>query len=490
MVKVAGDDARKFLNGLLTTDIDKVTPEQRRLCARCSPRRARSSSTSSWPRRRPPTAAASFSIARARSRRRWSQRLNFYKLRAKVIVEDLSEALGVLAMWDGAGETEYGLCYRRPAPAGARRALHAAAASRRRGGGRSRRAAGRARGYEAHRIALGVPRGGLDFIYGDAFPHEADMDQLGGVDFDKGCYVGQEVVSRIEHRGTARKRVVPVDLRRIRARGRHAGDGGRQEPSARWARRPAAAGLPCCGSTGSRMRSRPARRSIAGGIAIRLVKPAWARFALPGEPRPRNERAHSSTPTACTAAPGRRHDPLYVAYHDEEWGVPEYDDRALYEKLVLDGFQAGLSWITILRKRENFRRAFDGFEPEKIARYTPKKVEQLMQDAGIVRNRMKIEGTVLSARAWLDIMEKGPGFSTLLWDFIDGKPKVNRFRSTKQVPAETAVSRAMSKELAGRGFKFVGPTIVYAFMQAVGMVNDHLVTCHRHAGLRAASRGR
>src|SRR5882724_10157808 len=121
-------------------------------------------------------------------------------------------------------------------------------------------------------------------------------------------------------------------------------------------------------------------------------------------------------------------DALYVGYHDTEWGVPEYDDRALYEKLVLDGFQAGLSWITILRKRENFRRAFDGFVPEKIARYTPKKVQRLMKDAGIVRNRAKIEGTVLSARAWLDAMEKGDGFSRLLWDFVDGKPKVNRFK--------------------------------------------------------------
>src|SRR3982075_1073774 len=155
-----------------------------------------------------------------------------------------------------------------------------------------------------------------------------------------------------------------------------------------------------------------------------------------------------------------KQDPLYVAYHDQEWGVPEYDDRALYEKLILDGFQA-----------------------EKIARYTPRKVEKLMQDAGIVRNRMKIEGTVLSARAYLEVMERGPGFSRLLWNFLDGKPKVNRFRSTSQVPAETAVSRQMSKELASRGFQFVGPTIVYAFMQATGMVNDHVMTCHRHAVL-------
>ena len=177
-------------------------------------------------------------------------------------------------------------------------------------------------------------------------------------------------------------------------------------------------------------------------------------------------------------------DALYIAYHDDEWGVPEYDDRALYEKLVLDGFQAGLSWITILRKRENFRRAFDGFAPEKIARYDARRKAKLMQDQGIVRNRLKIEGAVLSARAWLEAMEKGPGFSALLWDFLDGKPKLNAFRSTKQVPAETALSRQMSKELIGRGFKFVGPTIVYAFMQAVGMVNDHLVKCHRHAAVQ------
>jgi DNA-3-methyladenine glycosylase I len=150
---------------------------------------------------------------------------------------------------------------------------------------------------------------------------------------------------------------------------------------------------------------------------------------------------------------------------------------------MLDGFQAGLSWITILRKRENFRRAFDGFQPEKIARYTPKKIERLMQDAGIVRNRQKIEGAVVSARAYLDAMEKGPGFSRLLWGFVDGAPKVNNFRNVKQVPAETPLSRAMSKELAGRGFKFVGPTIVYAFMQATGMVNDHLVDCYRHKHL-------
>ena len=189
-------------------------------------------------------------------------------------------------------------------------------------------------------------------------------------------------------------------------------------------------------------------------------------------------RLHADGLTRC---PWPGDDPVYVAYHDTEWGVPEYDDRALFEKLILDGFQAGLSWITILRKRDNFRKAFDGFEPEKIARYDAKKIAALMSDAGIVRNRAKIEGTVGSARAYLKIMEQGPGFSALLWDAVGGQPKVNTFKTTATVPAATPTSIALSKELVARGFKFVGPTIVYAFMQATGMVNDHLVACHCYA---------
>jgi len=193
---------------------------------------------------------------------------------------------------------------------------------------------------------------------------------------------------------------------------------------------------------------------------------------------------------ALTRCPWAGTDPLYIAYHDEEWGVPERDDRALYEKLVLDGFQAGLSWITILRKREAFRSAFDGFAPEKIARYSKKKVEALMQDQGIVRNRMKIEGAIASARAWLEIMESGAGFGPYLWDFVDGKPIVNRHKQMAEVPTETELSRAISKDLKARGFKFCGPTIIYAFMQATGMVNDHLLGCRRHSacvGLGRAS---
>ena len=190
-------------------------------------------------------------------------------------------------------------------------------------------------------------------------------------------------------------------------------------------------------------------------------------------------------PDSLARCPWVSQDPLYIDYHDREWGVPVQDDRALFEKLVLDGFQAGLSWIIILRKRDNFRRAFDGFDPAKIARYAPRRVERLMQDAGIVRNRSKIEGAILSARAWLQIMENERGFAKLLWGFVGGRPLINHWRSIRQVPAETDVSRTMSKALVERGFKFVGPTIVYAFMQAVGMVNDHLVTCHRHPDFRA-----
>jgi DNA-3-methyladenine glycosylase I len=185
--------------------------------------------------------------------------------------------------------------------------------------------------------------------------------------------------------------------------------------------------------------------------------------------------------------PWATRDPLYVAYHDTEWGVPERDSRALYEKLVLDGFQAGLSWITILRKREAFRAAFDDFDPARVARYNGKKVEGLMQDAGIVRNLAKIQGAIASARAYLEI-EKEQGFSNYLWDFVDGKPIRNNFRHIGEVPAETELSRKISKDLKARGFKFCGPTIVYALMQAVGMVDDHLIGCWRRGAREPKSK--
>lgn len=187
------------------------------------------------------------------------------------------------------------------------------------------------------------------------------------------------------------------------------------------------------------------------------------------------------TKTRCTW-PGE--DPLYVDYHDRVWGVPEYGDRALFEKLILDGFQAGLSWITILRKLENFQKAFDGFEPEIIVRYGPEKVEALITDAGIVRNRAKIEATIGNARAYLELME-GPGFANHLWGFVEGEPIQNNFRKTSEIPAESKESKALSKDLKARGFRFCGPTIVYAFMQATGLVNDHLVGCFRHGECRA-----
>lgn len=180
-----------------------------------------------------------------------------------------------------------------------------------------------------------------------------------------------------------------------------------------------------------------------------------------------------------TRCPWAGHDPLYARYHDLEWGVPLRDDRALFEMLILEGFQAGLSWLTILKKRENFRRAFEGFEPAQVARFDPAKVEALMQDAGIVRNRAKIEGAVRSARATLEMQEPG-GFGGFLWSFVGGTPIRNAWTSMAEVPVATPGSKAMAKALKARGFTFCGPTITYAFMQATGMVDDHLTTCFRH----------
>lgn len=173
-------------------------------------------------------------------------------------------------------------------------------------------------------------------------------------------------------------------------------------------------------------------------------------------------------------------DPLYVQYHDEDWGVPIYEDRLLFAKLILDGAQAGLSWITILRKRDNYWAAFDQFEPETMARYDDAKIAELLQNPGIVRNKLKINAAVKNSRGYLEIMEKEGSFSDFLWQFVDGRPIQNSWQTMAEVPTQTAESRAMSKALKHRGFSFVGPTIVYAFMQAVGMVNDHLVTCFRY----------
>jgi DNA-3-methyladenine glycosylase I len=180
-------------------------------------------------------------------------------------------------------------------------------------------------------------------------------------------------------------------------------------------------------------------------------------------------------------------DPLYVAYHDTEWGVPEYDSRALFEKLLLDGFQAGLSWITILRKRPAFRAAFAGFDPRVVARFSEADVARLLADPGIVRHRGKIEGAIASARAWERIEER-EGFSTYLWRYVDGRPLQPRPRTPADVPAQTAVSQRLSRDLKANGFTFCGPTIVHAFMQATGMVNDHLVTCPAHDRVAALAR--
>jgi DNA-3-methyladenine glycosylase I len=177
-------------------------------------------------------------------------------------------------------------------------------------------------------------------------------------------------------------------------------------------------------------------------------------------------------------------DALYRQYHDTEWGVPLHDDRALFEFLILEGAQAGLSWITILRKRENYRAAFDGFDAARIAAYGANKIESLLQDAGIVRNRLKVAAAVINAQKFLDVQDEFGSFDSFIWRFVDGKPKQNRWRSPAEIPASTPESDAMSRELKRRGFKFVGSTICYAHMQATGMVNDHTMDCFRHKELK------
>ena len=181
-------------------------------------------------------------------------------------------------------------------------------------------------------------------------------------------------------------------------------------------------------------------------------------------------------------------DPLYTAYHDHEWGAPSHDDAHLFEMLLLEGQQAGLSWITILRKRENFRVAFDGFDPERIARYTPARLEQLMGNAGIIRNRLKLNAAVKNARAFLAIQEEFGSFAQYIWSFVQGHAIQNRFRRMTEVPATSAQSDAMSRALKQRGFTFVGSTICYAYMQSIGMVNDHLLDCHRHPTIQALAK--
>lgn len=177
-------------------------------------------------------------------------------------------------------------------------------------------------------------------------------------------------------------------------------------------------------------------------------------------------------------------DDLYRSYHDEEWGVPCFDDKVLFEFLILEGAQAGLSWITVLRKRAAYRQAFDNFDPEKIARYSPKKIEKLLGNSGIIRNRLKVESAVKNARAYLALRDSGTSLSDFMWRYVEGKPIQNKWRSMKQVPASTPISDALSKGMKKAGFNFIGTTICYAHMQATGMVNDHLLTCHRHDACR------
>ena len=349
-----------------------------------------------------------------------------------------------------------------------------------------------AEAYHAHRIALGVPEAGKDYPIGDTFPHEADLDLLNGVSFEKGCFIGQEVVSRMKHRGNVRKRVVPVEA---------------EAPLRSGA--PIMVGEAEIGSIGSvagsaRARPHPPRSrhggerqgpGAAGGRHCHHAAQAQVGHHRGGAGSSRGGDPMSADEIERCPWAGIA-DPLYARYHDEEWGVPKTDDRALFEKLVLEGFQAGLSWLTILKKRENFRTAFHGFDAARIARYTDKDIARLMADAGIVRNRLKVEATIANARALLKLQER-TSLAAFLWGFLDGRPQINKHRAFGTVPAATPTSKAMSKALLAEGFRFVGPTTVYAFMQAVGMVNDHLVGCFRYepcarlqAGFKLPAAGR
>ena len=191
--------------------------------------------------------------------------------------------------------------------------------------------------------------------------------------------------------------------------------------------------------------------------------------------------------TSRVRCPWGESDPLYVPYHDTEWGVPLHDDRRIFEMLVLEGAQAGLSWLTILRRREAYRSAFGRFDPQVVARYGPREVASLLADAGIIRNRLKIEAAIGNARAFLDVQREFGSFDRYIWRFVGGRPKQNAWKTLDAVPARTAESEAMSRELRARGFRFVGPTICYAHMQATGMVNDHLVGCFRHRAVQEAA---
>ena len=281
--------------------------------------------------------------------------------------------------------------------------------------------------YHAHRIALGVPEAGKDYALGDTFPHEADMDQLGGVSFSKGCFVGQEVVSRMQHRAHVRKRVVPIDavgaadlqsgaevMAGAAAIGKVGSVAGRQ----------ALALLRLDRAAEAKAKGEPL---TAGGVAIALRKPDWATLRS----RARSRRGDVMSAAELIRCPWSGiADSEYARYHDEEWGVPKTDDRALFEKIVLEGFQSGLSWLTILRKRDNFRRAFDDFDAARIARYRAKDIARLMADAGIVRNKLKIEATIDNARALLKLQER-TSLAAFLWGFIDGRPQINEHRSFK-----------------------------------------------------------
>ena len=478
LLEIAGEERANFLQGLITNDVAGLGAGQACFAGLLSPQGkilfdffaidAGDTILLDCP------AAAAADLLK---------RLTFYKLRAKVTLGNITDKWRVAAAWgEGAGEAlkaSASIAFGDPRlPALGFRSLIEA--------GASVKFNADSVGYDAMRIAAAVPEGGKDYAYGDTFPHEACFDLLNGVSFTKGCYVGQEVVSRMQHRGTARTRVLAVSAAAplpeggadILAEGFAVGRLGSVAGDARHrARAPGSRQRGTCEGAAAfrRRRCRDALGSGLGQLFARRRRRSGGALMAPA-------------PEICRC-PWAGSDPLYLRYHDEEWGVPKTRDIEFFEKMILEGFQSGLSWITILRKREAFRAAFDGFDAAKVAGYGDAKIAELLANAGIVRHRGKIEAAIANARAYLALSAQ-QSLAAFLWGFVDGEAIQNRFASIAEVPPQTPLSQKIAKELKTRGFRFTGPTTTYSLMQACGLVNDHLLSCHRHEPCAALARPR
>ena len=477
VLEIAGEERASFLQGLITNDVAGLGAGQACFAGLLSPQgkilfgffaiNAGDTILLDCP------AAAAADLLK---------RLTFYKLRAKVTLADASDRWRVAAAWgEGAGEAlkpAASIAFEDPRlPALGFRGLIEA--------GEAVNFNADSAAYDAMRIAAAVPEGGKDYAYGDTFPHEACFDLLNGISFTKGCYVARRS-SRGCSIGARRERgcwpcrppaPLPVGGADILADGFAVGRLG----SVAGGRGIALARLDRVGEALAK-----GQPLSAGGVAVTLSAPAWASYALDGGES--GGALMAPAPEICRC-PWVGADPLYLRYHDEEWGVPKTRDIEFFEKMILEGFQSGLSWITILRKREAFREAFDGFDAAKVAGYGDAKIAELLANAGIVRHRGKIEAAIANARAYLALSAK-QSLAAFLWGFVDGEAIQNRFASLTEVPPQTPLSLKISKELKARGFRFTGPTTTYSLMQACGLVNDHLLSCHRHDPCAALARPR